>query len=473
MSELEEDQYREFLSGYERRLAEYKEYLLLQRNNKHVVILEALDGRINEELIQDHCNKMISRKKDIDFEFTVLIRLLYLLDDCPIDPSVKQRIAGNIARCFADFPFWPRKDGLHDMSSQVFWSENHIFMFLTGAHLFKQWFADHPHIIEKALASEFEEALLQIYLSAHVKFEGFHECCSHVYFPYTLSALLNLIDFSKNRQVVENAEILVDLLLEQIFYCTSDHGVATLSASARSFPRTRQRIHGHNINQLVRLVTGSSPDNYSATALSGVLATVKKWKPSVICMRACKRLDFMKFKRSPAKEDIRNYYRNSAKSQSSSSFFDHPVHIDDEDITPFYWSAGLITDPDYLSITRSYMSSRRLTKNVQLHPLSFLPSSFMETLMSNYSHLSCGQSYCGIELTVYKRPGGLVLSSLQMFNCSRAGFQQLPWIANLDGVAIWSQSGKGGESVFGFALTNTHNPYIVQSYNVAVIAYSA
>lgn len=75
-------------------------------------------------------------------------------------------------------------------------------------------------------------------------------------------------------------------------------------------------------------------------------------------------------------------------------------------------------------------------------------------------------------MNIYKRDG-LVLSSFEKFNGSRAGYQQLPWIANLDGVGMWSLSGAGSESLSGFSLLNTHNPFVVQRQNVAVISYAA
>jgi hypothetical protein len=48
----------------------------------------------------------------------------------------------------------------------------------------------------------------------------------------------------------------------------------------------------------------------------------------------------------------------------------------------------------------------------------------------------------------------------------------LPWIANIDGIGVWTQSGNGTEGIAGFGITNTHNPYIMQRQDVLVAAYS-
>eukprot|EP01035_Chromulina_nebulosa_P023994 gene23994-31149_t len=59
-----------------------------------------------------------------------------------------------------------------------------------------------------------------------------------------------------------------------------------------------------------------------------------------------------------------------------------------------------------------------------------------------------------------------------MFNTGICGFQQLPWICNLDGVGVWTQSGEGSNSMAGFGICNTHNPYIKQIDQFMVVSYS-
>lgn len=110
----------------------------------------------------------------------------------------------------------------------------------------------------------------------------------------------------------------------------------------------------------------------------------------------------------------------------------------------------------------------KLRHNIHLKLLTWLP----RTAISSFSHFSLGQSYTDLVMNIYKQPGGLVLTSFELFNCGICSFQQLPWIANVNGIPVWSQSGGGAESISGFGITNTHNPYIKQRENVSVISHS-
>lgn len=126
---------------------------------------------------------------------------------------------------------------------------------------------------------DLEDRLLRSFLKAHVSFKGIYEVLSHVYLPYTLSALFNLIDFSEDEEISTLAAVLADIIVEQLMLCTIETGVANLSASSRGFARTRQRTYGHNMNTLVRLIVGRSMDGEDPTQLSDFLVTTT-WRPS-------------------------------------------------------------------------------------------------------------------------------------------------------------------------------------------------
>ena len=62
--------------------------------------------------------------------------------------------------------------------------------------------------------------------------------------------------------------------------------------------------------------------------------------------------------------------------------------------------------------------------------------------MRSYSSLSSGQNYTDIVLNVYKSQNHkVVLSSFESFNVNLRSFQQNPWMANIAGAPLWSQSG--------------------------------
>jgi hypothetical protein len=108
-----------------------------------------------------------------------------------------------------------------------------------------------------------------------------------------------------------------------------------------------------------------------------------------------------------------------------------------------------------------------------LWPIAWMASSWWNNLNSTYEILTRGQIYCDMNLNIYKKAGGLCLSSFEKFNVGQVNFQQLPWIANIDGVGVWAQSGAINSTVSGFALTNINAPYVTQRGSILLSSYKA
>ena len=141
-------------------------------------------------------------------------------------------------------------------------------------------------------------------------------------------------------------------------------------------------------------------------------------------------------------------------------------------LIPLYWSAGLLVHPSLAVSTKSYVQQFQLQHNVHLWPLAWVSSGLTDRLSHSYQAWTTGQCYIGIKLNVYKHDE-LLLTSFEKFNGGTCGFDQLPWIANIDGIGVWTQSGKGSENVGGFDVTNTHTPHVSQKGHILVAAYSA
>ena len=60
----------------------------------------------------------------------------------------------------------------------------------------------------------------------------------------------------------------------------------------------------------------------------------------------------------------------------------------------------------------------------------------------------------------------------ERFNAGRAGFQQLPWLANINGVGCWTQSGNKN-SVAEFSMLHTHQPNVIQRGGALIAIYAA
>ena len=65
-----------------------------------------------------------------------------------------------------------------------------------------------------------------------------------------------------------------------------------------------------------------------------------------------------------------------------------------------------------------------------------------ESAMESYVSLAGGQNYTDIRLNIFKTPNmKVVLSSFEEFNVNLRSFQQNPWMANIAGAPLWTQSG--------------------------------
>lgn len=254
---------------YDSRVQAHVDALLQKSPNKHTFLTFAKHASVVDmDELANYC-QVVSRVNDkADFVLIKIIRLLYLSGDALLEA---QSLAD---RALANFPFWVRKDKEHGQHAAIekvtFWSENHTFMFLSSAHLFYQ---RSRNIGVPCLAGEREDALLRAYLAAHVSFEGVYEILSCTYLPYTMSSLLNLLDFSEDLVVKEQARFVLDKIVSQLLLVCNADGICNLAASARQYPALRFRNFSHNVNQLIRLCTGKSTDPLQASALTEFLLT--------------------------------------------------------------------------------------------------------------------------------------------------------------------------------------------------------
>ena len=460
---------------------------------KHTFISHAVKtGLLDTAILEDLQRRVTGREKDVDFFIISLVRLLHVMRDSEVRPTdASQGTLDQVASSLMTFPYWPSRDWHTSENEHLcFWSENHIVMTLGSAHLMRQWrrktwkgsgsglgsgsgpvsegvgasplhaaatgsggkVVTAPSELDD-LSDSLEEALLLSYLQAHASTEMMFEVLSHVYIPYTVSALLNLVDFSENEAIREAAGKWLSIAVKHVLLGTTDTGVVTLTASARSFARTRTDVVGHNINNFVYLLTGVSSDESPGPSQVTDFMLTTKWVPSATDMSFHLLQGRVTLRASPTMESLRDLF--------------HDVPATER--VPFYWSAGLLLHPDFTRETKEYQHRKRLTKNDTLWIFSWIPSIAAAGLVRAYSPFSRGQTYCGFTLNIYKRHGGLCLSSFERYNEGNVSFQQLPWCANIGGAGVWTQTGDGN---LKSAFTNTHNPSIRQCGPICTIEHN-
>ena len=424
--------------------------ILHDKQGRATIVLRLLDDPpwIDTEALEEFIADMKRGDGKCDFFIIQLIRLLYVLRSKPVSTEVQSWISRLIAAMVIS-PYFPHTNGpipLHSPHSCVppsdgivFWSENHIFMLLSSAYLLRQYLYETNQAHLLLTVTDREEQLLLSYLSTHVQFGGVYEVLSHVYLPYTISSLLNLIDFAPAGCVIQqHAHTLLHRIVYQILLCTTaSNGICCLTASNRAYERTRERTHGHNINQLIRLLVGQSPDPYDDTALIDFLLTTS-WQPTIH--------ELEELNQAYAFEGYTHMTMNHSvkelglciDAKKQSALYDT---ISPSERAPFYWSAGLITHSSFIRDTLTYQQQKGLQKNVHLWPLRFLPSMWSEHLLSRFRHFAHGQCYTGMSLNVYKKRSLLLTSLEYLEQEGLCGYQQLPWIANVGGIGVWTQSG--------------------------------
>ena len=266
-------------SNYRRRIDSFiADPLNYDENNKHCFFQMAKFRQIiPRKTLLEYLKNVKNQDDFVDLKLCVFIRVMYF--DYDVGNAEAAESLELIRAALVDFPFWPPlfDTDRNFKNSFSFWSENHILMFLSSAHLFAQKM---PELTTKK-AAQFEAAtiILEKYLKVHVGpnpdalFEGFYEVLAHVYVNYSFAALLNLYDFSLNPVIKNYSKILLDRLANQVALATSDQGVSTLTASARTFDSVRTRVWGQSIGQLSLMLTGISVDSFVPRPITGFLLT--------------------------------------------------------------------------------------------------------------------------------------------------------------------------------------------------------
>ena len=234
------------------------------------------------------------------------------------------------------------------------------------------------------------------------------------------------------------------------------------SASTRSPHRLIQRTYGHTLGQLVRLMVNedSWETTYEPNYLSSFLATTS-WLPEATA-----------FSEALMKRGVVAYKMLCTYNEAELERIFNCEYLSQAEVTPMLWSAAGMYQPMLRDRSMTYIDQYGLSTHSHITTfgqLTTMSKLGITSLFINEDHFVRGQSCLGTKLNVFKMRG-LVLSSLDMFNPHYCGFEQLPWIANICGIPVYSRSGSR-DSHHGKLIANTHNPAVVQKGSLLVAAY--
>lgn len=415
----------------EQRKAYFREMIVEKNSNGvNTMPILAYEGvPIRTKDIEDAIDQTLNMETG-DFRLAVLVRLLYLTED--YDSQILPRIAG--------VDYWLTKGE----DQYCYWSENHMILWMSSAYLLKQregWNMDAN--LEKRLRH---------YLDLKLKY-GFYEFFSTTYLRYTLGALLNLADFAGDADIRSKATAAAKKLMKEWLLVTNDKG-AIYPAAGRNYAG-RYTTFGEQA--IAWIGAGIGPMTTGVDISAAFLST--------------------------SDVDLRDVGVSWKSSLDMTFTFGHPasehqtIHADQTriDRTIFQWSSGGYFHPDTADDTTYLVDLYDLEANHHFDMFKEIPD-FPDSWSSGFSKIgatfSRSSNISTANVKIYKNRG-TVLTSIHDYFAGYRGYQQWPWAATADDIAVWTQSGKVGPGWQpGSSLSaNSHLPRVQQSGNVAMITY--
>ncbi len=163
---------------------------------------------VNQDALDQGCEKMDARLDTADFTAASMLRLLYF--DRETGALTEEQLA-QVEGTVKGFKYWIDQPGKDKM---CYWTENHQILFHSAELLAGQLFPDDEFTNTGWTGAEHRahaEPLLLRWLDFRGRY-GFSEWHSNVYFNEDIPALLNLADFAENDAIRDKAVMVLDVL---------------------------------------------------------------------------------------------------------------------------------------------------------------------------------------------------------------------------------------------------------------------
>ncbi len=369
--------------------------------------------------------------RNVDFRITELVRFLFISDGDFED---------EILAVVDTFDFWLN----YGEDNQQYWSENHMIMWMTA-----NW------LLHERYGWEARETLRQNlvhYLNLKIDY-GFYEYFSSIYYPFTITALLNLVDFVEDSEIKMLAERVVTRILKDLLLIVNNQGAYYPTAGRNDMGKYIRKNH---LRDIIYLLTGIG-EVPSGLGNAGMAISTSDF-------------DFSEISNSwsPEVNTTLNYGHPLSKAKQ--------IHagIEFRDRVIFQWSSGAYFHPTTASDTWLLLRSLNLWGHYEFQSFAFaqiLPPS-LGNLFGKISASISRSSYIGkVDIDIFKDDGVVLTSSQDMWK-GRKGYQIYPIAATIEDICVFPRSGpiQRWESVPS-RTSNTHLPYVDQDENVALIMY--
>ncbi|WP_200975577.1 hypothetical protein [Echinicola sp. 20G] len=208
-----------------------------------------------------------------DFRLVNLIRIMYEFED-RVPASYKSKIEGVLF----NFRYWLDEPGENSM---CYWSENHQILFASAEFLIGQ---KYPNVMfpNSGLTGNqhMEKAKVRILDWLKMRWDyGFTEFYSNVYYKEDIAALINLIDFAGDEEIVKKSQIIMDLLFFDV--ATQSTKNMFISASGRAYEGNRKGGPGATLGGLTQYFWGDGSE-IGAGMMYGMMVSKNYQLPPVL-----------------------------------------------------------------------------------------------------------------------------------------------------------------------------------------------
>ncbi|MFX0021264.1 MAG: hypothetical protein ACFE9S_02990 [Candidatus Hermodarchaeota archaeon] len=186
-------------------------YLNDSKDSNHVyaqVSRVYLGLNVTEASIEASLYKIYNLRDTLDFTLNNLLRLIYIdINRSILSPYIRNKVID----AFGKTKYWytePIRDKM------IYYTENHQILFHTAELLIGQLFPNDTFVISNMTGLEHVNhatPLVKRWLDWRAQF-GFAEWHSNTYFTEDIAALVNLVDFSEDPEIVYKAAMVLDII---------------------------------------------------------------------------------------------------------------------------------------------------------------------------------------------------------------------------------------------------------------------
>ncbi|MCG8311343.1 MAG: hypothetical protein MI975_28400 [Cytophagales bacterium] len=243
--------------------------------NQDRIYRELKDGKTDIDWSElDGTLEFISKEYDCsDFRFVNLIRILYEFED-----RIPEAYLDRIKRTLYNFRYWWDEPGENSM---CYWSENHQILFASAEYLVGQ---KYPEAVfgKSGLTGSQHMAKARNRLLDWLEMRwnyGFIEFYSEVYYKEDIGAMINLIDYAGDKEIVEKTKIILDVM----FYDLAAQNIKTMysSVSGRAYEGNRKGGKGKTLGGVTGYFWGSG-DRIRSGMTHGLMYTDNYTVPPVL-----------------------------------------------------------------------------------------------------------------------------------------------------------------------------------------------